>query len=174
MRQVQEPIPRAYCCVVIHSVAESRRSQQQSEEDGAQTRSQRHSLTAQHLSPRGSPASACRPTSLPAEPSLETPSPSTTRLRSKAKRRLNAIRAGALYVSVILLFSIPFFFCFSLLSVYWHPFCYRTVSLPHQSSLTRAAYARIGHHVTDVLCCRGSIVMRGSNLRLPGITHNVV
>ena len=43
-------------------------------------------------------------------------------------------------------------FVFSVLGVYWHPFCYRTVSPAQQSSLTSAAYARIGHHVTDVRC----------------------
>ena len=111
MRQVQKTIPRVYCCIVIHSVAESRRSQQQSEEDGAQTRSQRHSLTAQHLSPRGSPASACRPTSLPAEPSLKKRSPSTTRLRSKAKPRLNDRREGATFQSFCC-FLLVFRLCF--------------------------------------------------------------
>ena len=47
---------------------------------------------------------------------------------------------------------IPFNFYFSLPGVYWHPFCYRTVSPAQQSSFTSAAYARIGHHVTDVRC----------------------
>ena len=45
---------------VIYSVAESRRSQEQSEADGAQTHSQRHGLTAQltaqHLTPPQQPS----------------------------------------------------------------------------------------------------------------------
>ena len=47
MTEVREPIPRVYCCVVIYSVAESRRTREQSEAAGTETHSQRHSLTAQ-------------------------------------------------------------------------------------------------------------------------------
>ena len=125
------------------------------------------------------PPAACRPTSLPTEPLLVKSSPSMTRLRSKAKPRLNA--ASGCYLSVILLFSVPCFF-FSFLSVYWHPVCYGTVSLPQQSSLTSAAYARIGQHVADVRCAvdesscevaifasRASLIMCGNPLRLSGL-----
>ena len=129
MREVQKPITRVYRCVVIYSVAESRRTQGKSEATVTQTHSQRHSLTAQltaqHLTPRSSLASACRPTSLPAEPSLDKPSSSTTRLRSKDKPRLNAIRAGATFRPFCCFLSgtrIPFYFYFSVLGVYWPPF----------------------------------------------------
>ena len=159
MTEVREPIPRVYCCVVIYSVAESRRTQEQSEAAGAKTHSQRHSLTAQltsqRLTPRSSLASACRPTSLPAEPSLEKHIPSTTRLRSKAKPRLNAIRAGATFrpfCCVLPGTRVPFYSFFFLLGVYWHPFCYRRVSPAQQSSRRSATYAWVGHHVADMRC----------------------
>ena len=60
MRGVREPIPRFFCCVVIDFVAESKRTQEQSEAAGAQTHSQRYSLTAQltaqHLTPPQQPS----------------------------------------------------------------------------------------------------------------------
>ena len=159
MREVREPIPRVYCCVVIYSVAESRRTRGQSEAAGAHTHSQRHSLTAQltaqHLTPPLQHCFRLQAHKPAGGASLEKPSPSTIRLRSKVKPRLNAIRAGATFRSFCCFLPstrISFFFFFSVLGVYWHPFCYRAVSPAQQSSLTSAAYARIGHHVADVRC----------------------
>ena len=148
MRGVREPIPRFFCCVVIDFVAESKRTQEQSEAAGAQTHSQRHSLTAQltaqHLTPPQQPRFRLQAH----KPAVDKRSPSTTRLRSKAKPRLNAIRGGATFRSFCCFLPgtrIPFYFYFSLLGVYWNLFCHRTVSPAQQSSLTSAAYARIGH-----------------------------
>ena len=144
---------------MIYSVAESRRTQAQSEAAGAQIHAQRHSLTAQltaqHQIPPQQPSFRLQAHKLPAESSLEKPGSSTTRSRSKDKRRLNAIRTGATFRSFCCFVPgtrIPVYFYFSVLGVYGHPICYRTVNPAQQSSLTSAAYARIGHHVTDVCC----------------------
>ena len=103
------------CCCMKHLKRKSNKRQDLSEAAGLQIHSQRRGLTVKHLTPCSSPDSACRPTSLPAEPSLEKPSPSTTRLRSKAKPRLNAIRVGATFRSFCCFLPgtrIPFDFCF--------------------------------------------------------------
>ena len=94
------------CCCMKHQKRKSSKSQELSEAAGLQIHSQRRSLTVKHLTPCSNSDSACRPTSLPAEPSLVKPSHSATRIWSKAKPRLNA--TSGCCVSVILLFSFRF------------------------------------------------------------------
>ena len=56
MRQVREPTLRVYCYVIIYLFDESRKKQKQSEAAGAQTRSQRHKLTGQVVTPLWQPS----------------------------------------------------------------------------------------------------------------------
>ena len=97
-----------FCCCTTHKKKQSRRSQEQSEAAGAQIHSQHRSLAAKHLTPLEQPSCRLQPTGLPAEPSLVSPSPSRTRLRSKAKPILNA--TSGCCPSAILLFSFLFYF----------------------------------------------------------------
>ena len=145
MREVREPIPRVYCCVVIYSVAESRRTRGQSEAAGAQTHLQRHrqttQLTVQHLTPPLQPSLGLQ-AHKPAGGAINGEAYSldnTVAVESQAK--IECYTSGC-HVSVFLLFSTRFnhsvLFLFSLLGVCWHPFCYRTVSPAQQSSPTSA------------------------------------